>query len=71
MRGAGRTVLLVEQNVRAGLRIASHAVVLEGGRVRLQGTGQELLDNPMVGALFLGGRLAATPAAAPADGGAE
>jgi ABC-type branched-subunit amino acid transport system ATPase component len=57
MTDAGRTVLLVEQNVRAGLRIATHAVVLESGRVRLEGKGTELLDNPAIGALFLGSPL--------------
>jgi ABC-type branched-subunit amino acid transport system ATPase component len=51
----GRTVLLVEQNARAGLRLATHGVVLENGRVRLQGTGREVLEHPEIGALFLGG----------------
>ena len=39
----GRTVLLVEQNVRAGLSLATRAVVVESGQVRLQGTGAEVL----------------------------
>jgi len=55
MNQAGRTVLLVEQNARAGLRLASHGVVLENGRVRLTGTGQEVLSHPEIGALYLGG----------------
>jgi branched-chain amino acid transport system ATP-binding protein len=55
MRGSGRTILLVEQNVKAGLEIASHGVVLEAGRVRLTGTGAEVLANPQMRALYLGG----------------
>lgn len=55
MRAHGRTILLVEQNARAGLRIATHGVVLENGRVRFEGTGKEVLENPEIGALFLGG----------------
>ncbi|HVC13666.1 MAG TPA: ABC transporter ATP-binding protein [Acidimicrobiales bacterium] len=51
----GRTILLVEQNARAGLRLATHGVVLENGRVRLEGSGREVLEHPEIGALFLGG----------------
>jgi ABC-type branched-subunit amino acid transport system ATPase component len=47
--------LLVEQNARAGLRLSSHGVVMENGRVRLSGTGREVLENPEIGALYLGG----------------
>ena len=52
---AGRTILLVEQNVRAGLSLATHAVVVESGHVRLQGTGPEVVDNPEIARLYLGG----------------
>jgi ABC-type branched-subunit amino acid transport system ATPase component len=55
MAADGRTVLLVEQNVRAGLKLASRGVVLEGGRVRLEGTGSEILANPQMRVLYLGG----------------
>jgi ABC-type branched-subunit amino acid transport system ATPase component len=55
MQQTGRTVLLVEQNVRAGLELASHGVVLEAGRVRLTGTGDEILANPQMRALYMGG----------------
>lgn len=51
----GRTVLLVEQNVRAGLSLATQAVVVESGHVRLQGTGEEVLGNPEIAGLYLGG----------------
>jgi branched-chain amino acid transport system ATP-binding protein len=55
MNDAGRTVLLVEQNARAGLRLSGQGVVLENGRVRLTGSGREVLDHPEIGALYLGG----------------
>ena len=55
MNAAGKTVLLVEQNARAGLRLSTHGVVLENGRVRLAGSGQEVLGHPEIGALYLGG----------------
>jgi branched-chain amino acid transport system ATP-binding protein len=59
MNGQGRTILLVEQNVRAGLELSSTAVVLENGRVRLSGTGREVLEHPEIGALYLGGTVSA------------
>jgi ABC-type branched-subunit amino acid transport system ATPase component len=55
MHAQGKTILLVEQNARAGLRLSTHGVVLENGRVRLSGTGQEVLEHPEIGALYLGG----------------
>jgi branched-chain amino acid transport system ATP-binding protein len=55
MHAQGKTILLVEQNARAGLRLSTHGVVLENGLVRLAGTGQEVLDHPEIGALYLGG----------------
>jgi ABC-type branched-subunit amino acid transport system ATPase component len=54
MNKAGRTILLVEQNARSGLGLASHGVVLESGRVRLEGTGAGVLGNGEIGRLFLG-----------------
>jgi len=54
MNRAGRTVLLVEQNARSGLGLASHGVVLESGRVRLEGEGATVLANPEIGRLYLG-----------------
>ena len=55
MNAAGKTILLVEQNARAGLRLSTHGVVMENGRVRLAGTGREVLEHPEIGALYLGG----------------
>jgi branched-chain amino acid transport system ATP-binding protein len=62
MEEDGRTILLVEQNVRAGLSLATHAVVVESGHVRLQGTGPDVVGNPEIAQLYLGG--GAQPAAA-------
>jgi len=52
----GRSVLLVEQNARSGLAVADRGAVLQGGTVRLTGTGRALLDDPEVARLYLGGR---------------
>jgi ABC-type branched-subunit amino acid transport system ATPase component len=57
MNADGTTILLVEQNARAGLRLSSHGVVLQTGQVRLSGTGQQVLENPEIGALYLGGAI--------------
>jgi ABC-type branched-subunit amino acid transport system ATPase component len=51
---AGTTVLLVEQNVRLGLGLATHGVVMEGGKVRLTGTAAEVRDHPEIANLYLG-----------------
>jgi ABC-type branched-subunit amino acid transport system ATPase component len=59
LHAAGKTILLVEQNARAGLRLSTHGVVLENGRVRLSGTGREVLEHPEIGALYLGGAVRA------------
>jgi ABC-type branched-subunit amino acid transport system ATPase component len=53
----GVTILLVEQNVRAGLGAATWAVVLESGKVRLAGPPREILDNPEITDLYLGGTI--------------
>ena len=68
---AGTTVLLVEQNVRLGLGLATHGVVMEGGKVRLTGTAAEVKDNPEIAALYLGGGTAPPPAAGPSAPKAE
>jgi branched-chain amino acid transport system ATP-binding protein len=54
MHRAGRTILLVEQNARSGLGLATHGVVLESGRVRLEGPGPTVLNNPEISRLYLG-----------------
>jgi branched-chain amino acid transport system ATP-binding protein len=54
-REDGVSVILVEQNSRMALRIASHAYVLETGRVALAGPSAELVNNDHVRRLYLGG----------------
>jgi ABC-type branched-subunit amino acid transport system ATPase component len=57
MQSSGRTLVLVEQNARTGLSLANNGIVLESGRVRLEGTHSEILNNPEIGHLYLGGTL--------------
>jgi branched-chain amino acid transport system ATP-binding protein len=52
----GVTVLMVEQNATRALAISHRGYVLELGRVRFEGPGQELLADPKVRELYLGGR---------------
>jgi ABC-type branched-subunit amino acid transport system ATPase component len=63
MNQRGTTILLVEQNARAGLKLSTHGVVLENGTVRLSGSGREVLEHPEIGALYLGGAVTADTAA--------
>ncbi len=57
MQSSGRTIVLVEQNARTGLSLADNGIVLESGRIRLEGTHTEILNNPEIGHLYLGGTL--------------
>ncbi|HBZ53811.1 MAG TPA: ABC transporter ATP-binding protein, partial [Syntrophobacteraceae bacterium] len=50
----GATVLLVEQNAMAALNIAHHAYVLETGRITLEGSGRDLLEDDRVRHAYLG-----------------
>jgi branched-chain amino acid transport system ATP-binding protein len=69
MNEAGRTILLVEQNVRSGLGVATHGVVMESGRVRLTGPAKDILHNPEISALYLGGMLEDAKSANPPPAG--
>jgi branched-chain amino acid transport system ATP-binding protein len=51
----GVTILMVEQNAKRALEISDYGVVLELGRTRMAGRARELLADPRVGQLFLGG----------------
>ncbi|NOX63861.1 MAG: ABC transporter ATP-binding protein [Chloroflexi bacterium] len=57
LRESGQTVLLVEQNARAALKLADRAYVLETGRVVLEGAAQDLLQDSRVQAAYLGGKV--------------
>ena len=54
----GHTILLVEQNARAGLGIAHRGAVMDGGAVAIAAGGPELLDDPRMAQLYLGGHAA-------------
>jgi branched-chain amino acid transport system ATP-binding protein len=51
----GKTIIMVEQNAKKGLEFADIGYVLVSGQLAIAGTGEELLENPEVGRLFLGG----------------
>ena len=51
----GKTIIMVEQNAKKGLEFADVGYVLVSGQVAKAGAGRELLDDPDVGRLFLGG----------------
>lgn len=51
----GTTVLMVEQNVKSALKAADEAIALESGRLVLHKPAQELLNDPNIERLFLGG----------------
>jgi branched-chain amino acid transport system ATP-binding protein len=51
----GKTIIMVEQNAKKGLEFADIGYVLVSGEIAIAGTGDELLENPEVGRLFLGG----------------
>ncbi|QBK03728.1 ABC transporter ATP-binding protein [Hylemonella gracilis] len=54
LRQRGVSILLVEQNARAALKVADHAYVLELGRVSMQGPARELANDPRVIEAYLG-----------------
>ncbi len=53
--GDGKTIIMVEQNAKKGLEFADIGYVLVSGELAIAGKGDELLENPEVGRLFLGG----------------
>jgi len=53
--GEGKTIIMVEQNAKKGLEFADIGYVLVSGETAMAGPGDELLEDPEVGRLFLGG----------------
>ena len=54
MKDRGLSVLLVEQNARAALRIADRGYVMEGGKITIEGTAEQLLSDERVRTAYLG-----------------
>lgn len=54
LRSQGVSILLVEQNARAALKVADYAYVLEGGQIAMQGPAAELANDPKVIEAYLG-----------------
>ncbi len=55
LRDKGVTILMIEQNAKQALGISDYGIVLQQGRLALDGTAQEVLNHPEIGHLFLGG----------------
>ena len=51
----GKTIIMVEQNAKKGLEFADIGYVMVSGQIAIAGKGSDLLENPKVGELFLGG----------------
>ena len=58
IRSEGHSVLLVEQNARAALRVADYAYVMDGGRIAIEGSSSDLSGDSRVRAAYLGGHAA-------------
>ena len=69
MKEAEKTILLIEQNVRFGLALSTHGVVMESGRVLLVGGARDVLNNPEMAGLFFGGSATQQAKATPAGAG--
>ena len=54
IRDEGVTIFLIEQNANTALKIADYALILETGRIVLEGSGADLLNNPEVKRAYLG-----------------
>lgn len=54
MAREGRTVLMVEQNVRLGMHLATDGIVMEGGQVRISAPAKDIASDPEVASMYLG-----------------
>ncbi len=59
LRDNGVTILLIEQNAKQALQISDYGLVLEQGQTRIEDTAPNILADPRIAQLFLGGGLAA------------
>ena len=58
LRDKGVTILLIEQNAKQALQISDYGLVLEQGQTRIEDTATNILNDPRIAQLFLGGGLA-------------
>lgn len=57
IRDENTTVLMAEQNAKMALKMSDRGYVLEFGKVAMEGEGRRMLDDPMIGKLYLGDRM--------------
>ncbi len=57
LNARGVTILMIEQNARMALEMSDEGLVLELGQTRLHGPAKDILDDPRVAQLFLGGAM--------------
>jgi branched-chain amino acid transport system ATP-binding protein len=57
LRDRGVTVLLIEQNAKQALQISDYGLVLEQGQTRIEASAPQILADPRIAQLFLGGGL--------------
>lgn len=59
LRAKGVTILMIEQNARMALEMSDDGLVLELGQTRLHGPAHDILNDPRIAQLFLGGAMGA------------
>jgi branched-chain amino acid transport system ATP-binding protein len=58
LRDKGVTILMIEQNAKQALQVSDYGLVLEQGQTRIEASAAEILADPRIAQLFLGGGLA-------------